>query len=61
MEPYKTCLERAFELARSGDCKTVDAIKQRLKHEGYNQETIDGPSLKRQLRGLMADASSNEA
>lgn len=54
MEPFKTALERAFDLARSGECKTIDAIKRRLKAESYNQDQIDGRSLCLQLRALMA-------
>ena len=51
--PYrKTQLERAFELARSGDCPDIGAIRQTLTKEGYGTEQLSGPTLIRQLREL---------
>jgi hypothetical protein len=50
-------LERAFELARSGKYPSIDQIKRRLKSEGLNQDQIDGPVLRRQLRDAIADAA----
>ena len=51
-------LERAFELARSGDCRVVDDIRKRLKSERYSQvdEHLSGPSIKRQLHKLCIEA-----
>jgi len=49
-------LERAFELARSGQCQSVDDIKKKLLYEGLGTEQIDGPVLRRQLRDAIADA-----
>ncbi len=54
MDPYRTSLERAFELARSGRCATIDEIKQRLKAEFYDPHIIEGRSLRSQLRALIA-------
>lgn len=34
IEPV-TLAERAYELARSGECASVNAIRQRLRREGY--------------------------
>ena len=47
-----TTLERAFELARSGSCASVQDIRRRLKSEGYDQVEahLSGPSLGKQLR-----------
>ena len=45
-------LERAFQLARSGACRTVSEIRQRLKSEGLDARQIEGPALTRQLRLL---------
>jgi hypothetical protein len=56
MEPNKSAIERAFELARSGTCKTVNEIKQKLREEGYNDDMIIGRSLWMQLRTLIAEA-----
>jgi hypothetical protein len=49
-------LERAFELARGGECGDLRELELRLKREGYERVTIHlaGPSVRRQLRELMA-------
>jgi hypothetical protein len=54
MRQDKTTLEKAFELAKSGECATIDEIKQRLKVELYDQHIIEGRSLRSQLRKLIA-------
>jgi hypothetical protein len=56
-----TSLERAFELARSGRCATIDEVKQRLKAELYDQHMIEGRSLRSQLRDLIAASRSKTA
>jgi len=53
MEPHKTAIERAFELAKSGSCVTNSEIKQALRSEGYGEAQITGPALMRQLRAIM--------
>jgi hypothetical protein len=35
MQPTQTMLERAFELAKSGEYSTVNVIKGKLKAEGF--------------------------
>ena len=45
MEPNKTAIERAFELARAGLYLEVSEIKERLRHEGYFTETVTGLAL----------------
>ena len=54
-----TTLERAFELARSGSCATVQDIRRKLKSEGYDQVEahLSGPSLGKQLRRLCEEAT----
>jgi hypothetical protein len=51
-------LERAFELARTGNCRTVDELRSELKREGFDNNTIlsniAGPSIRKQLAGLIA-------
>ncbi len=49
-----TTLERAYELAREGRCRTVGDIKQALSAEGYDriQDALYGPSLTSDLRKL---------
>lgn len=45
-----TDLERAFELADSGECAGVSDVKAKLKAEGRSYSCLVGPSLCRQLR-----------
>ena len=49
-----TTLERAYELAREGRCRTVSDIKQALSAEGFDriQDSIYGPTLSAALRKL---------
>ncbi|MGH6955541.1 MAG: hypothetical protein ACREEW_02620 [Caulobacteraceae bacterium] len=49
-----TTLERAFELARSGQCGSVTDVRRMLAAEGYTMAQLDGPALLRQLRELCA-------
>jgi len=53
MDPNKTALERAFDLARSGTCETILALVRQLSKEGYPTGQIDGRTLKRQLAALI--------
>jgi hypothetical protein len=52
-----TTLERAFELARAGSCRTIEEIAARLKLE--NQEAVDahlfGSSIRKDLRQACAE------
>jgi hypothetical protein len=47
-------VERAFELARSGSCSTVDDIRRVLTAERYPsvQAHLAGPSIRRALLAL---------
>jgi hypothetical protein len=58
MDPNKTCLERAFDLARSGACRSTSGLKARLRMEGYDDKAIFGRSLMTQLRVLIAAAKN---
>jgi hypothetical protein len=51
-------LERAFELARTGDCTSVEDIRKRLKAEQYSQVDahLAGASVRRQLLDLCREA-----
>jgi hypothetical protein len=53
MDTRLTSLERAFELAKSGQCATVDQIKRQLKAEGLSAGQVEGRMLIKQLRELM--------
>ncbi len=61
MTGHATAIERAFELARSGDCTNLEDIRARLKAEGYTAGQIIGPSLLSQLRALCKAAQVSEA
>jgi hypothetical protein len=56
MEKSRTALERAFALAKSGACTSVDDVKRCLRLEGYQINQIVGSTLARQLRTLIAEA-----
>ena len=49
-----TTLERAYELARGGGCRTVGEIKQALQSEGFEriQDSLYGPTLTAALHKL---------
>jgi hypothetical protein len=49
-----TTLERAYQLAREGRCRTVGDIKQALAAEGYEriQDSLYGRTLTADLRRL---------
>ena len=63
MRDSPSTLERAFELARSGECASTSEIRQRLKRERYDSVDahLQGPSITRQLRLLCEAARRQEA
>jgi hypothetical protein len=60
MDHNITALERAFQLAESGECDSVEDLKKRLKAEGYSTKQIVGRELARQLRGLITVARAKD-
>ena len=60
MSSQPTSLERAFELARSGQFSSLEAIRLQLNREGLNPRTVLGPVLRRQLRDLICEAHPEE-
>jgi hypothetical protein len=57
----RNTLERAFELARSGECRIVGAVVSRLKAEGYTDiqhHLAAGRDLRDQLAKLCKDAQA---
>jgi hypothetical protein len=54
MDPSITELERAFQLAKSGDCRSVDEIRKKLSSEGYYATQVTGKGLLRQLQAIIA-------
>ena len=60
MDPKTSALERAFQLAKSGQVSKVDDIKPRLKREGYDANDVFlGQSLRVQLAGLIKAAKGS--
>jgi len=53
VEPYKSAIERAFELAQTGLFLEVKEIKEQLQSEGYLASSITGPTLRGQLKLLI--------
>lgn len=53
-------IEKAFELARSGEFKTVHDIVQRLYRENYDQvaQHLGGRATSRQLKAVIASGRS---
>jgi hypothetical protein len=56
-----TALERAFQLAESGRCSTVEEIRRVLSNEGYSSAQITGSTLVKQLRELMRAAEEQRS
>ena len=59
MEVRKTALERAFELASSGRCLTIRDIAYKLNSEKYDVSHLEGPALRKQLQGLIDEATKS--
>ena len=59
MDPSKTTMERAFEIARSGQVADIGALRAQIKREGYVTQQLEGPSLRRLLGGLIRQALVN--
>ncbi|HEY0027000.1 MAG TPA: hypothetical protein VGC35_03950 [Allosphingosinicella sp.] len=57
-----TTIERAFEIARSGSCTSVQEIRMALKKERFDnvEAHLAGPSLARQLRTLCEAAKVSD-
>jgi hypothetical protein len=53
-----TALERAFQLARSGQVSGLSDVIEALRREGHSANQIEGPALRRQLTGLIEAARS---
>jgi len=58
MNSRLTTLERAFQLARSGECASIGQIKERLVSERYHDVAAQlyGPTLTASLRKLISAA-----
>ena len=61
MDPTKTALERAFDMARSGQFINVGEIAAAVKREGYPDGQVDGRALRRQLAAIIKEARASAA
>lgn len=59
MQPDKTTIERAFDLARSGACRDVGEIIACLDREGYDRRQIHGRVLRKHLVDLIGEAKAH--
>jgi hypothetical protein len=60
MDHTITALERAFQLAKSGDYGSVPDIKRRLIREGYSVAQITGGALSKQLLAVIRAAQGRD-
>ena len=60
MDPKKTALERAFELADSGKAASTNDIRRTLDSEDYSSNQLTGSALLAQLRKLIQKAKPGE-
>jgi hypothetical protein len=56
MQLNKTCIERAFELAKSGEYPTVGDIRKQLKAEHFDCAQVADRTISKQLKSLIIDA-----
>lgn len=56
-----TTIERAFELAKSGQWATLEELVRQLQKEGYNGHQIEGDTLRKQLRALIRTHNKDAA
>jgi hypothetical protein len=58
MEPRTGIVERAFEIAKSGDVASITALRQVLSKEGYPNiaQVMAGRSLRLQLTRMITEA-----
>lgn len=59
MDSDITTLERAFQLAKSGGCRSVSDIKKRLQAEGYAVSQVEGSALRKQLMAIIKEATAS--
>lgn len=55
-------VERAFHLARSGQCRSIQELEKHLNREGFSsvQGHLSGGLIRRQLRRCFEDARQAE-
>lgn len=63
MNNRPTTLERAYQLAESGECRTVGEVKKRLQSEGFERiaDQLYGRTVTNALRDRCTAAASQRA
>jgi hypothetical protein len=56
MKAGVTALERAFEIAKSGEVAGLEELKVALAAEGHDPKQLQGPLLRKQLRAVIKKA-----
>ena len=56
MDQNTTAVERAFQLAKSGEFVTAELIRRQLRAEGYSDSQITGRALVQQLHASIRAA-----
>jgi hypothetical protein len=59
MNETPTAIERAFQLANTGRYGSLAHIQRTLTAEGYSRDQVAGPSLHKQLKGLIRSAQGS--
>jgi hypothetical protein len=57
MDHRLSTLERAFQIARSGEVLDIQQLKRAVKKEGYAADQIHGRAISKQLRTIIAAAT----
>lgn len=60
MDQITSTVDRAIELAQSGQVYSVNEIRQRLRREGHDavHQNLQGPAINRQLIDLIRTATT---
>jgi hypothetical protein len=61
MHDRLTALERAFQLAKSARCASIEEIDKILKREGYSPRQTAGPAVRRQIKELIRCAQESQS
>jgi hypothetical protein len=63
MHDGRSTLERAFELAREGRCRSVGDIRRKLSAERHDrvEDHLSGTAIRKQLRLAIATAARTDA
>ena len=62
MASERTLVERAFDIAKKGECGSASAVAEKLKAEGFAggliERHLEGPSIRTQFSTLCREAQA---